>query len=259
MPRTARLDAPGSIHHVWARGIEGRALFQLADHRRDFFERLSRILPESGIRCLAYALMSNHFHLIVETGATPLSHAMRRLHTGFAMRFNGREGRIGYLFQGRFGSRPLSDDGDLLRTMAYVLRNPLTAGAVHDVRELARSPACSLGSLLGRRTPLAFETPGRALDLLGPDPGRARQRLMEALARSPAPGDPLGALIADVCREIGADPEALRRGARDRRTSEARGRISRLALTELRMRPSAIAPALGVGPSAVCQAAHRRS
>jgi REP element-mobilizing transposase RayT len=259
MPRQARLDAPGVIHHVWARGIDGRAIFLDDADRRDLYERFARILPASGMCCLASVLMSNHLHAVFQTGATPLSTVMRRIQTGFAMRFNGRARRAGYLFQGRFGSRIVRDDEDLLRTIAYVLRNPLAAGAVEDLEALARDPWCSFAALMGRRDPLPFESPARALELLGATPEIARRRLCERILRREPTNDPLGELIREVCQELGVDAEDLLAGRRDRRTSEARARVCRRAVLELRLRPSKVARALRVGTSAVCQAFRRHS
>ena len=93
MPRARGEDAPGSIHHVYARGLEGRAIFRDAADRVDLLGRLAEVLPEGGARCPAWALIGNHFHLILRTGAVPLSTLMRRIHTGFAVRFNLRYGR----------------------------------------------------------------------------------------------------------------------------------------------------------------------
>jgi REP element-mobilizing transposase RayT len=259
MPRQPRRDAPGVVHHVWARGIDGRAIFLDDADRQDLWERFSRILPESGMRCFACVLMSNHLHLVVQTGPVALSTVMRRIQTGFAMRFNGRTQRAGYLFQGRFGSRIVRDDGDLLRATAYVLRNPLEAGLVTDLDELARYPWCSFGALMGRRAPLLFESPSAALQLLGTEPEAARRRLCEQVLRAEARIDPLSELIHEVCQELGVAVEDLRGGRRDRRTSDARGRICRRAVLELRLRPSEVGRALGVGPSAVSQAFRRRS
>jgi REP element-mobilizing transposase RayT len=259
MPRQPRCDAPGLIHHVWTRGIDGRAIFVDDTDRRDLWERLSRILPESGMHCFACVLMSNHLHAVVQTGPVSLATVMRRIQTGFAMRFNGRARRAGYLFQGRFGSRVVRDDDDLLTTLAYVLRNPLAAGLVDDLNGLARSPWCSFGALMARRDPQPFESTARALELLGPDPQTSRRRLCERILRTQAPSDPLRELIHEVCRELGVDAEDLLSGRRDRRTSDARAQICRRAVLELRLRPSAVGRALGVGASAVCQALRRRS
>lgn len=156
MPRTRRVDAPGSIHHVWAKGIEGRSIFRSDGDRADLVGRFAEVLVEAGIRCLAWALMTNHLHLVLRTGATPLSAALRRIHTGFAVRFNLRYGRTGYLFQNRFGSRLVRDDTGLQVVIRYVLRNPLEGGLVRDLTALEHYPWCGYGALLGLRPALPF-------------------------------------------------------------------------------------------------------
>ncbi len=259
MPREPRRDGIGVVHHVWARGIDGRVLFLDDSDRWDLLDRLSRILPESGMRCFACALMSNHLHLVVQTGPVSLSTVMKRIHTGFAMRFNGRAQRAGYLFQGRFGSRSVRDDADLLSVVAYVLRNPLAAGLVCDLEGLTRYAWCSFGALMGTREPLPFESASLALDLFGSDPEVARRRLCDRILHREVGSGSLGNLIRDVCRELGVAAEDLLDGRRDRSTSEARRRICRRAVLELHLRPSRVGRALGIGPSAVAMALHRGS
>ncbi len=92
---------PGLVHHVWTRALDGRDLFLDVDDRRDVVARLSAVLPDGGARCFGWALMSNHVHLVVKTGHRRLGTLMQRVFTGYAMRFNGRSGRRGYLLQGR--------------------------------------------------------------------------------------------------------------------------------------------------------------
>ncbi len=82
MPRLARLDAPGVLHHVIIRGIERRKIFRNEKDREDFLDRLSMLLPETEISCYAWALLSNHAHFLFRTGNTPLATLMRRLLTG---------------------------------------------------------------------------------------------------------------------------------------------------------------------------------
>jgi putative transposase len=82
MSRKSRLDAPGALHHIIVRGIERRAIFRDDSDRDDFLNRLGGILCESQTICFVWALMSNHFHLLLRTGLTPISNGMRRLLTG---------------------------------------------------------------------------------------------------------------------------------------------------------------------------------
>jgi len=104
MPRQARLDAPGLLQHVMARGIERREIFKDDKDRESFLDRLATILEETQAQCYAWALIPNHFHLLLRTSLTPLSKVMRRLMTGYAVTFNKRHKRSGHLFQNRYKS-----------------------------------------------------------------------------------------------------------------------------------------------------------
>jgi len=115
MPRKARLDALGALHHIIARGIERRKIFRDNRDRDDFLERLGGILRYSQTRCLAWALMPNHFHLLLRTELVPISSVMRRLLTGHAVAFNLRHRRSGHLFQNRYKSILCQEDAYLLR------------------------------------------------------------------------------------------------------------------------------------------------
>ena len=84
MPRQARLDAPGVIHHVMARGIERRKIFRDDPDREEFLKRLSLLAEAENVIVYAWALMPNHYHLLVRTGNRPLSGNMRSLMTGYA-------------------------------------------------------------------------------------------------------------------------------------------------------------------------------
>ena len=90
MPRLARLDAPGVLHHVIIRGIGRRKIFLNKADLEDFVDRLNSILPEAKTVCYAWALMSNHAHFLFRTGDVGLSTVMRRLLTGYAVSFNRR-------------------------------------------------------------------------------------------------------------------------------------------------------------------------
>ena len=101
MPRKARIDAPGALHHVIVRGIERKAIFKDNVDRDAFLERAGSIFTDSETPCFAWALMTNHVHLLIRTAIVPLSTLMRRLLTGYAMTFNRRHRRHGQLFQNR--------------------------------------------------------------------------------------------------------------------------------------------------------------
>ena len=78
MPRKARIDAPGALHHIIGSGIERRKIYIDDDDRENFLERLGRLVSDSGTACYAWALIPNHFHLLLRTGDTPIAEVMRR-------------------------------------------------------------------------------------------------------------------------------------------------------------------------------------
>jgi len=138
MPRQPRLDAPGVLQHVMARGIERRKIFWDDKDRTSFLERLALILEETQTQCYAWALIPNHFHILLRTGPsasadasgcragpTPLSKVMRRLMTGYAVTFNIRHRRSGHLFQNRYKSVVCEEDPYLLELIRYIHLNHL--------------------------------------------------------------------------------------------------------------------------------------
>lgn len=151
MPRTARIDIPGLLQHVIVRGIERRNIFLDDDDRHLFLERLSKLLSETHTECLAWALMSNHFHLLLRPRETKLSVFMRRLLTGYAIVFNLQHKRSGHLFQNRYKSIVCQEDSYLLELVRYIHLNPLRAGLVKTIDELDSYPWCGHAVLMGRR------------------------------------------------------------------------------------------------------------
>ena len=104
MPRQGRIDAPGALHHIICRGIEQREIFRDDTDRKRLLERLGKILTETSTPCYAWALLPNHFHLLLRTGAVSIETVMRRLLTGYAVTYNRRHRRHGHLFQNRYQS-----------------------------------------------------------------------------------------------------------------------------------------------------------
>ncbi|RZB33971.1 MAG: hypothetical protein SRB2_03364 [Desulfobacteraceae bacterium Eth-SRB2] len=109
MPRQARIDAPGALHHIICRGIERRNIFKDNTDRNRFLERLSLVFQKTSTPCYGWALIPNHFHLLLKTGNEPIVQIMRRLLTGYAVTFNRRHRRYGRLFQ--TGSGPNGNGG----------------------------------------------------------------------------------------------------------------------------------------------------
>ena len=151
MPRLARLDAPGLLQHVMARGIERRNIFKDDKDRKSFLGRLALILEETKTLCYAWSLIPNHFHLLLHTGPTPLSKVMCRLMTGYAVSFNRRHRRAGHLFQNRYKSVICEEDPYLLELIRYIHLNPIRADLVKDLKELDKFPWAGHSAILGKR------------------------------------------------------------------------------------------------------------
>jgi REP element-mobilizing transposase RayT len=98
MPRQARLDAPGTLHHVIIRGMEKGRIVDGQKDREMFISRLGEIALATKTAIYAWSLMINHAHLLVRSGPQGLSQFMRRLLTGYAINYNKRHSRIGHLF-----------------------------------------------------------------------------------------------------------------------------------------------------------------
>ena len=175
MPRSARIDIPGILQHVMVRGNEQRDIF-LDDHDREsFVRRLSFLLNATGTSCFAWAILSNHCHLLLMPTDAPLSTIMRRLLTGHAVFFNRKYNRSGHLFQNRYKSIVCEEESYLLELVRYIHLNPLRAGLVADLAELDRYPWSGHAALMGRQ-PLENQEIDAILARFGGSIPLARQR-----------------------------------------------------------------------------------
>ncbi|HSD09620.1 MAG TPA: transposase [Candidatus Binatia bacterium] len=173
MPRGPRLDAPGVLHHVMARGIERQTIFHDNADREDLLERVSKLVHDRQLSIYAWALMPNHFHLLVRTGGLPLERSMRSLLTGFATVFNRRHDRVGHLFQNRYKSVVCEAERYFLELVRYIHLNPLRAGIVRHVDELDDYPYTGHSALLST-VPRTWQSTGEVLGRFGRDFGWAR-------------------------------------------------------------------------------------
>lgn len=152
MPRSARIDAPGVLHHVIIRGIEKRKIFRKASDQYDFIDRLDQLVPTTQTACYAWALMSNHAHFLFRSGPSGIVKLMRRLLTGYAISFNRRYKRHGQLFQNRYKSIICQEDAYLKELVRYIHLNPLRAGLVKDLTGLNKYAFSGHGVLMGTRS-----------------------------------------------------------------------------------------------------------
>jgi REP element-mobilizing transposase RayT len=174
MPRAARIDIPGVLQHVIVRGIERRDIFVDDTDRAAFIQRFSALLQETKTQCLAWALMSNHFHLLVRPTRDKLSSFMRRLLTGYAVTFNLRHRRSGHLFQNRYKSIVCEEDPYLLELVRYIHLNPLRVGIAATLEDLGRHRWSGHSVLMGEQT-LAGQDVAEVLRFFGNREGSARE------------------------------------------------------------------------------------
>lgn len=150
MPRHARLDAEGVLHHIIIRGIERRLIFRDDSDRDRFTERMGKIFGDTHTPCYAWALLGNHAHLLLKTGKVPLHTVMARLLTGHAVTFNKRHRRHGQLFQNRYKSILCQEDSYLTELVLYIHLNPMRAGIIKDLKGLSTYPYSGHAALMGK-------------------------------------------------------------------------------------------------------------
>jgi putative transposase len=128
MPRRPRYLEPGAIYHVTSRGTEGRAVFLDDLDRNLFLTELGEVVQQRRWMCPAYCLMTNHFHLLVQTPEPDLALGMHGLNSAHANYFNRRHNHVGHLFQSRYTSILIERESHLLAASRYVVLNPVRAG-----------------------------------------------------------------------------------------------------------------------------------
>ncbi len=149
MPRQARLDFPGTLHHAICRGIEKRKIVTDDQDRDTFVKRLGQTATETGTIIYAWALMTNHAHIFLRSGTKGISQFMRKLLTGYAVTYNRRHDRHGYLFQNRYKSIICEEEPYFLELVRYIHLNPIRVGLVFTLDELDRYPYCGHSILMG--------------------------------------------------------------------------------------------------------------
>jgi len=146
MPRIPRLDAPNSIHHVMNRGARKVQVFIDNDARIRFLHLLSQLPQRFGVGVLGYAILPNHFHLLLRAGPLGLGPAMQYVQGQFSRWLNRRDSWDGPVWKSRFRSRLVEDDRYLAHVLAYIHLNPVEARqAVHVDRAEWTSHAFYVG------------------------------------------------------------------------------------------------------------------
>ena len=172
MARPLRIEYEGAVYHVTSRGNARADIYLSDDDRKMFLDVLDHVVDRFNWVCHAYCLMTNHFHLMIETPQANLSRGMRQLNGVYTQRFNRHHSRIGHLFQGRFKSIVVDRDAYLLELSRYIVRNPVAAGLVEDVQHW---PWSSYHATAGEIPAPDFLSVEWLLSQFDSEPGRARK------------------------------------------------------------------------------------
>lgn len=287
MARARRVDYPGAWHHVMNRGLRRGAIFSKDADCAAFLEVLGETVAQLGIEVHAYALMTNHFHLLVRTPFANLSDAIGYLTGVYTQRMNRARGWDGPLFRGRFRSEPVEDDDYLNYLVAYLHLNPVKVRLARrpDVEcwtshrahvDLERPPAWLSTAEVRRRFgtakglqdfvrelhlgskewPENFE---RTVDLFGERAEDAQERPQppETPAARTQTGCAPEEVLAHVAEIAGVAYDDLLESRRGRGANPAR-RFAVLALGTLpNLRATEIAQVLGMTPYQVRHVLHR--
>jgi len=135
MARPLRIEYENAVYHVTSRGNARADIYLSDDDRKMFLDVLDHVVDRFNWVCHAYCLMTNHFHLMIETPQANLSRGMRQLNGVYTQRFNRSHSRTGHVFQGRFKSIVVDKDAYLLELSRYIVRNPVAACMVEDVND----------------------------------------------------------------------------------------------------------------------------
>ncbi len=133
MTRPLRIEYPGAVYHITSRGNEKKPVFKDDQDRENFLNTLQHVNKRYNWMCHAYCLMTNHYHILIETPDGNLSLGMRQLNGVYTQLFNKRHQRTGHLFQGRFKGILIQKDSHLLEVCRYVVLNPLRAGMIEGL------------------------------------------------------------------------------------------------------------------------------
>ena len=179
MPRAPRVEVPGGIHHVTARGVRRLPIYTSETDYRLFLDILGLVAEKFGWRVLAFCLMPNHYHLVIETPLANLSAGMHALNGRYARAFNDRHGHTGHLFEARFGAVLVRRDEHLLELVRYVHRNPVRARLCREPGEWGWS---SYRALAGKAPAPSWLAVDEVLELFSRGRPHARRRLRDFVA-----------------------------------------------------------------------------
>ena len=191
MARPLRLEYPGALYHVTARGNAREAIFADDQDRKIFLAILGKVVERHHWLCHAYCLMGNHYHLLIATPDGNLSAGMRQLNGIYTQTFNRRHGRVGHVLQGRFKAILVDQDSYLLELCRYIVLNPVRAKMVKHPQHYVWS---SYRATAGLANPPGFLTRDWLLGQFGRQRRAAQNRYRAFVAGGvgkPSPWDKL--------------------------------------------------------------------
>ncbi len=224
MSRPLRLHAPNLTFHVMSRGNARMPIYRDATDHERFLEILGDAVERWSLRCWAFCLMPNHYHLVVRTADDTLSPAMRHVNGVYAQWWNRRHQRVGHVTQGRFKAQVVQEHRYLVAVCRYVLLNPVRAGLVADP---AAWPWSSCAATLGLTEPPPFLSSTLLLDLCTTGSLDRRRAALRRLLNGPDALDVARSIREDT-RVIGDDAFAERFLAEAARAPRAVSRRERL-------------------------------
>lgn len=171
MARPLRIELSGGLYHVTSRGDRREDIYLSDADRENWLELFAQVCARFNWICHAYCLMTNHYHLVIETPEGNLSKGMRQLNGVYTQMVNRAHGRVGHVFQGRYKAILVEKDSYLLELARYVVLNPVRAGMVCDVGDWSWS---SFGAMIGTVTPPAWLQTDWILGQFSPQRDRAR-------------------------------------------------------------------------------------
>jgi REP element-mobilizing transposase RayT len=146
MPRRPRIELPGLTYHVTTHGVDGLPLFRDPEDRDVAVSLLAEEVELSKWICVEYAIMTTHYHVVLTLTNLSLSSGFQRLNARYAQYYNGRYGRRGHVFEGRFRDKMIETDAHRLEVVRYVARNPTRANMC---RLPQHYPWSAYGSIIG--------------------------------------------------------------------------------------------------------------
>ena len=169
MARPLRIEFPGAVYHVTSRGDRREAIFEDDDDRHTFLAVIAQAAERFDAAILAYCLMDNHYHLVIQTRRGNLSRFMQQLNGVYTQTYNRRHRKVGHLFQGRFKGILVDENAYLLEVCRYVDLNPVRARTVRDPANWRWSSyQAHIGAHMGNATPPVWlDTPSVHAYLLG--------------------------------------------------------------------------------------------